>query len=227
MAGYFDLGSLSAGMQSESGTRSSYDNYQGYNASTGLEFGPQAMFRAEGYQTDMTRDGMIDTKEEGFGLYNDMIKASGRYDRDISQGNQESGKLNAFGIGNAYKSIADTSGEIGTFGGIRQSGFRTLGGNPNIRMGFSAQRGIEQGLRQLTQADKYRNTVALSGALGVGTRNTGAGSLGYGSNMSADYLRRAYSLTRPGQSATAGSSWANNALGNGAAALGNYRFGMM
>jgi|ETNvirenome_6_30_1030629.scaffolds.fasta_scaffold00047_2 hypothetical protein len=227
MAGYFDLGTLSAGMQSEPGTRSSYDNYQGYNASTGLEFGPQAMFRANGYQTDTTRDGLIDTKEEGFGLYRDMVKANNRFNRDISQGNQEAGKLNAFGVANAYKGIEDTSGEIGTFGGVRLSGFRTLGGDPNMRMGFSAQRGINQGLRQLTMADDYRNSVALSGALGVASRNTGAGSLGYNSNMSADYLRRAYSLTRPGQSATAGASWANNALGGGAAGLGNYRFGLM
>ena len=229
MAGYFDLGTLSAGMQSEPGTRSGYDNYQGYNASTGLEFGPQAMFRNNGYQTDTTvsDDGIIDTREEGYGLYRDMMKANNQFGRNISQGNQEAGKLNAFGVANAYKGIEDTSGEIGTFGGIRLSGFRTLGGDPNMRMGFSAQRGINQGLKQLTLADGYRNSVALSGALGVGTRNSGYGALGYASGMNPDYLRRMYSLTSPGQSAAAGASWANNAMGNGGAALGNYRFGMM
>ena len=77
MAGYFDLGSLSPSAQSESGTRAAYDNYQGYENSTGLEFGPQIMRRAGGYQTDVSRDGMIDTKEEGFGLYRDMVIASG------------------------------------------------------------------------------------------------------------------------------------------------------
>ncbi len=243
MAGYFDLGTLSAGMQSEPGTRSSYDNYQGYDASTGLEFGPQAMFRNNGYQTDTTvsDDGIIDTKEEGFGLYRDMMKANNQFNtnysirnprfanlsRNVGQGNQEAGELNAFGVANAYKGIEDTSGEIGTFGGIRLSGFRTLGGDPNMRMGFSVQKGVNQGLRQLTMADDYRNSVALSGALGVGTRNSGYGALGYGGGKNPDYLRRMYGLTKPGQQATAGASWANNALGNGAAALGNYRWGLM
>lgn len=224
MAGYFDLGSLSPSAQSESGTRAAYDNYQGYENSTGLEFGPQIMRRAGGYQTDVSRDGMIDTKEEGFGLYRDMVIASGRTNREIGQGNQESGKANAFGIYNPYRSVLDTNMQTGTFGGIRLSGFRTLGGDPNRQAGFSVQRQPE---RAITTADDYRNSVALSGALGVASRNTGAGSLGYNSNMSADYLRRAYSLTRPGQSAVAGASWANNALGGGAAGLGNYRFGLM
>lgn len=224
MAGYFDLGSLSPSAQSESGTRAAYDNYQGYENSTGLEFGPQVMRRAGGYQTDVSRDGMIDTKEEGFGLYRDMVKASGRTNREIGQGSQKSGEANAFGVFNPYRSVLDTNMQTGTFGGIRLSGFRGLGGDPNKQAGFSVQRQPERGL---TMADDYRNTVALSGALGVASRNTGAGSLGYNSNVSADYLRRAYSLTAPGQNAAAGESWANNALGNGAAALGNYRFGLM
>jgi len=222
MAGYFDLGSLTPDRQTEGGTGANANAYNGFGASSILSNGDQARF-ATGSELDGAYNSYNGELRKG--LSYDMQKAQGRFDRNIGQGNQTAGEQNAFGTGNSYTSQLDLNGQTGTFGGTRQSGFRTAGGDPNTRVGFSAQADTGQysGHQGLSVADGYRNTMQVKGAFGVGSNPTsGLGSFGFESGMSKDHLRRVIGQFRPGQTTVAGRGFANNALGNGASRFGNY-----